>query len=116
MKRFCSSWCYVAIVFFIANLYISFTADKTERKGRLYDTLTQEGIKQYESIVRERRDIYLKGYIFGLIISVLFLYGVEGIKRTSMINTGLVCIVGAITFVIIYFILFILSQIIWFFT
>lgn len=102
MKRFCSSWCYVAIVFFIANLYVSFTADKTERKGRLYDTLTQEGIKQYEAIVRERRDIYLKGYIFGLIISVLFLYGAEGIKRTSMINAGLVCIVGAITLVCNY--------------
>ena len=97
MKRFCSSWCYIAIVFLVANIYVSCTADKTERKDRLYNALSPEGIKQYENIVRERRDIYLKGYVFGLIISILFLYGVQGIRRTSMINTGLVCIVGAIT-------------------
>lgn len=102
MKRFCSSWCYVAIVFLIANIYVSFTADKTDRKKNLYDSLPGKSIELYEKIVRERRDIYLKGYIFGLIISILFLYGVEGIKRTSMINAGLVCIVGAITLVCNY--------------
>jgi hypothetical protein len=102
MKRFCSSWCYIAIVFLVANIYVSFTADKTDRKDRLYKTLSPEGIKQYENIVRERRDIYLKGYIFGLIISILFLYGVQGIRRTSMINTGLICIVGAITLICNY--------------
>lgn len=102
MTRFCSSWCYVAIVFLVANLYISFTADKTERKGKFYDTLSLEEINRYEAIVRERRDIYLKGYIFGLIISILFLYGAKGIRRTSMINTGLICIVGAITLVCNY--------------
>ena len=57
------------------------TADKTERKDKLYKALSPEGIKQYENIVRERRDIYLKGYVFGLIISILFLYGVQGIKE-----------------------------------
>jgi len=102
MKRFCSSWCYVAIVFLIANIYVSFTADKTNRKKKLYDSLPSKSIELYEKIVRERRDIYLKGYIFGLIISILFLYGVQGIKRTSMINVGLVCIVGAITLVCNY--------------
>lgn len=102
MKRFCSSWCYIAIVFLVANIYVSFTADKTDRKDRLYKTLSPEGIKQYENIVRERRDIYLKGYIFGLIISILFLYGVQGIRKTSMINTGLICIVGAITLICNY--------------
>jgi hypothetical protein len=102
MKRFCSSWCYIAIVFFIANLYVCFTADKTERKNKLYETLSLEGINRYERIVKERRDIYLKGYAFGFVISLLFLYGVAGIKRTSMINAGLVCIVGAITLICNY--------------
>lgn len=102
MKRFCSSWCYVAIVFLVANMYVTFTADKSHRKNRFYETLSHESINKYESIVRERRDIYLKGYVFGLLISGLFLFGIEGIKRTSMINAGLVCSVGAITLICNY--------------
>ena len=100
--KICGAWCSIAVVFLVANLYISFTADKTKLKGAFYETLSKEQIEQYESLVSERRDIYLKGYIFGLILAIAFLFSSRGIKRTFAVNTGIICVVGAIAFVANY--------------
>lgn len=99
---FCGIWCSIAIVFLIANLYLSFTADKTDLKAAFYETLSNEHINQYESLVAERRDIYLKGYIFGLILAIAFLFSSQGVQRTFAVNTGIICVVGAISFIANY--------------
>lgn len=99
-------WCSVAIAFIIANIYVAFTADKTIIKQQFYDTLTQEQIDKYESIIRERRDISLKGYILGLVISIIFLSVVLGFtnnkSRTSITMGVIVCVTGGITMLVNY--------------
>ena len=90
-------WCSVAIVFLVANLYVTFTADKGKLKDNLYKTLSKEQINQYEEIVRERRDLYLKGYIVGLILAVLFTVFFAGGAAKALGKMGIVCMVGGIT-------------------
>ena len=96
--KLCGTWCMIAIVFLVATLYLTFTADKTERKAEFYKTLSADNIKRYEGLIRERRDIYLKGYILGLLLSIIFLYYTQNYKLKS----GIICIVGGITLLVNY--------------
>ena len=103
----CGITCSVAIVFLIANLYVTFTVDKTHMKDDFYKTLSKEDIARYEAIIKERRDIYLKGYGLGLVFSIIYLllnnYFMKGMSMKSLYNTGVICIVGGITVLTNYF-------------
>ena len=68
----CKILCITGIVFLVANVYVSFNADKAEHKKAFYETLTPELKTKYETIVAERRDIYLKGYVYGLLLCSLY--------------------------------------------
>jgi hypothetical protein len=57
----CKLLCIAGLVFLTANVYVAFNADKTEHKQAFYATLTPDLKAKYETIVMERRDIYLKG-------------------------------------------------------
>lgn len=84
----CKLLCMAGIIFFIANVYVSFNADKTEHKKAFYATLTPDLKAKYESIVIERRDIYLKGYIYGLILSVIIILGNKYTTKKSKMGRG----------------------------
>ena len=107
----CGITCTIAIVFLIANLYVTFTIDKTRMKDKFYKTLSKEDIARYENIIKERRDIYLQGYGLGLVFSVIYLllnnYFMKGMNinmtMKSLYNTGVICIVGGITVLTNYF-------------
>ena len=100
----CGITCSVGLMFLIANLYVSFTADKTKQKQDFYNTLTEDKIEKYESIISERRGIYLKGYGLGLILAFisLFLYQKFGWndKRKGF---NKICFIGGITLLVNYF-------------
>ena len=70
----CSTLCIIGLVFLIANIYLSIGADKTKHKQAFYDTLTPELKEKYEGIVIERRNIYLTGYAYGLILAFGLLF------------------------------------------
>ena len=95
--------CSIAIVFLIANLYIMFTADKTKLKSEFYNTLDTVEIKRYENIIVERRNIYLRGYLLGLLLSILVV-SINGKQEKGWFNTAKanICIVGMVTFVVNY--------------
>lgn len=94
----CGITCSVGLMFLIANLYVTFTADKTKQKQEFYNTLSEDKIEKYEGIIKERRTIYLKGYGLGLILAFisLFLYD----KRKGL---NKICFIGGITLVVNYF-------------
>ena len=100
--QFCGTTCGIAVVFVVANLYLTFTADKTGKKSEFYQSLSRSDIQRYEAIIKERRDIYLQGYLLGIVISVaiLFANGLNG--RKGMGSNGVVCLVGAVTLVVNY--------------
>lgn len=105
---FCNlTWCSLAIVFIIANIYVSFSADKTMLKQNFYNTLSQSEINRYEKIIKERRDIYLKGYILGLIISIIILtlivsFGFTNVKKNNITAGFVICLTGGITMLVNY--------------
>lgn len=95
-------WCSIAVVFLVANIYVSYFASSPSLKKELDATLSPEQREKYSSIVSERRDIYYKGYIYGLILSVvLALYARSTMK--NMTNAHIACLVGAVTMLTNYF-------------
>ena len=95
----CRTTCFVAVVFLIANLYVTFTADKSNLKDGLYKTLDAENIARYESIIKERRNNYLQGYGLGLIVSLILLVFMN---KRKIGNVGIVCLVGGVTLTVNY--------------
>jgi len=91
-------------MFLIANLYVTFTADKIKQKEDFYNTLSQDKIERYEVIINERRTIYLKGYGLGLILAFisLFLYEKFGWNDKKK-GLNKVCFIGGITLLVNYF-------------
>ena len=95
----CGTSCFAAVVFLIANLYVTFTADKTSGKDALYNTLDKNDIVRYEAIVKERRNIYLQGYGLGILIALVLLSLMD---RRKMGKMALVCFAGGITLTVNY--------------
>jgi len=91
-------------MFLIANLYVTFTADKTKQKQEFYNTLSEDKIEKYEGIIKERRGIYLKGYGLGLILAFIFLFLYEKFGWNDK-KKGLnkICFIGGITLLVNYF-------------
>jgi hypothetical protein len=88
----------------IANLYVTFTADKTKQKQEFYNTLSDDKIEKYENIIKERRGIYLKGYGLGLILAFISLFLYEkfgGNDKRKGLNK--ICFIGGITLLVNYF-------------
>ena len=92
----------MAITFLVANIYLSLTADKGEMKQSFMNTLSEDQRVRYERIIQERRDIYFKGYLVGLVCAVLFVFATRDVKRTKIMSTGIVCAVGGITLLVNY--------------
>lgn len=98
--KLCLSWCFVAIVFLIANLYVSFTADKGVLKRDFYSVLNDHQISKYNELVKERRNIYLQGYFVGFVVAIIFILLTQ--RGGKLFNMGVICIAGAITLVVNY--------------
>ena len=100
----CGITCSIGLMFLIANLYVTFTADKIKQKEDFYNTLSQDKIERYEGIINERRTIYLKGYGLGLILAFisLFLYEKFGWNDKKK-GLNKVCFIGGITLLVNYF-------------
>jgi len=92
------------LVFLIANIYLSIGADKTKHKQAFYDTLTPELKVKYEGIVIERRNIYLTGYAYGLILAFGLLFANKFYnKKTKMSRTTNIGMMVGVTLLTNYF-------------
>jgi len=100
----CSTLCIIGLVFLIANIYLSIGADKTKHKQAFYDTLTPELKEKYEGIVIERRNIYLTGYAYGLILAFGLLFANKFYnKKTKMSRTTNIGMMVGVTLLTNYF-------------
>lgn len=97
----CSILCMVGLVFLVANIYISLSADKTKHKQEFYDTLSAELKTKYENIVIERRNIYFTGYAYGLLLAFILVfvnkYMSKKSKMSRTVNVGMMVGVTLIT-------------------
>lgn len=100
----CSTLCIIGLVFLIANIYLSIGADKTKHKQAFYETLTPELKEKYEGIVIERRNIYLTGYAYGLILAFGLLFANKFYnKKTKMSRATNVGMMVGVTLLTNYF-------------
>lgn len=104
----CGITCSIGVMFLIANLYVTFSADKINQKKDFYNTLSKDKIEKYESIIKERREIYFKGYGLGLFLAFILLFLYENMSGGGSSNDkkkgiNKVCFVGGITLLVNYF-------------
>jgi len=99
----CPTSCIIAGAFIISSIFVCLRVDKQTLKDPLFNLLSEENKKRYINIASERKDIYLKGFGIGFIVSVialLFLNNNKMFKVTKLVN---ICFVLATSYTINYF-------------
>ena len=99
---FCKPTCLVSIVFLIANIFVMFNVDKNKLKNNFIELLNYQQQKLYESLIRERRNIYFQGYALGLALAILYLIYLKHFLGKRINNTFMICSVGFIVFITNY--------------
>lgn len=84
----CAIFCLVGIVFVTAQLFIMFNTDKIKQKQSFYDSLTPELIQKYENIIKERRNISLRGYIIGLVLAFVSLVYTKKLTKLNSYSSA----------------------------
>jgi len=106
---YCKTACSLAIVFLVSNLYLLLSPNIFNEYDTMKKTFSKEELERYKKITDERKNISIRGYIYGVVLSILFFivnHYLEKNRKFSVKYT--VCIVGAITFVThyLYYILY----------
>jgi Sec-independent protein secretion pathway component TatC len=96
-------YCSVAIMFLVATIYLMLTTNRSKEIDDLYAVMNEKQSHHFEQIVKERRDISMKGYLLGLVLAFILLFITKGSKIVKWSSTGSVCMVGAITLATNYF-------------
>lgn len=95
----CPKYCGIAIVFFVGMIYTTFATDKCSMTKNFIESLNELQAERYKSIISERRNIYLSGYLFGLALSAIIIIGM----LKSITKFQMLCITGSVTFLTVYF-------------
>jgi ABC-type microcin C transport system permease subunit YejE len=99
----CPTSCIIAGAFIISSIFVCLRVDKQTLKDPLFNLLSEENKKRYINIANERKDIYLKGFGIGFIVSLialLFINNNKMFKVTKLVN---ICFVLATSYTINYF-------------
>ena len=100
---YCSVSCTIAFVFLVSNLYMILRQDKT-LDNKLLKTLDENQRQVYKNIVKERLDIYLKGFAIGLVLALLIIIiNYQMSLKTRLSRATLLCFVLAVSFLFQYF-------------
>ena len=99
----CVMNCSIAIMFLTATIYLKLTTSRSKQVDALKNVMNKTQSQHYEKIVKERRDISMKGYLLGLVLAFTVLFITKGSKSIKISSTASVCLVGAITLATNYF-------------
>tara|TARA_Y100000591_G_scaffold117083_1_gene100097 strand:- start:147 stop:611 length:465 start_codon:yes stop_codon:yes gene_type:complete len=97
----CKVYCFIAIVLFVTNVYVTLSTTTSNANHDFYVTLTPDLIARYKKIIAERAIIYTKGMAIGIIIGVLSAILMK--ENKSLHFTCKLCLVAAVTFVVTCF-------------
>ena len=99
----CTTSCIVAGAFVISSIFVSLRVDKSTLKDPLFQLLSNENKQRYVNIANERKNIYLKGFGLGFIISIFALFVLNNNKMFKVNKLVNICFVLATSFSINYF-------------
>ena len=96
------SFC-LSIVFFVSMIYFSVWKNKENNSvaQTFQETLLPSQKQIYEMIKKERRNIYIQGYVLGFVISlgIVYLYR----NTQCMTRFSVLCMVFSVSFMVNYF-------------
>jgi len=98
----CIANCSVGIVLLIANIFCMFSVDKYTIKKNLYDSLSFKLKERYVKIVKERRNIYYRGFVLGILLSLMMVAIMLNTNK-NIPNRAILCTTLGITFLTNYF-------------
>ena len=100
----CTTSCSIAAIFLIGMIYHTFAVDQCDLYNRFMDTLSPSQQETYNRNMCERRNIYLSGYVSGLILSFFYIQYIQNKDNKDKKNKySILCIVAAISFLTSYF-------------
>jgi len=93
----CIKSCSIAVVFIIAMVYLHYVAYKSNHAEKMIEVLDESQIHIYNKIREERKMIYIKGLVYGLILGYLstFIVKVKGYNK--------ICYMIAVSYVFMFF-------------
>lgn len=92
----------LAFIFLMGMMYTTYMADKTSLVRNYMAGLDAEKRKIYMKIQEERRMIYIKGFVLGLILSLIIIY-INWNATRKMNRIGILCLVGSVSLITNYF-------------
>ena len=99
----CTTSCTIAGAFVISSIFVSLRVDKSTLKDPLFQLLSNENKQRYVRIANERKNIYLKGFGLGFVISLLALFILNNNKMFKVNKLVNICFVLATSFSVNYF-------------
>lgn len=98
---FCHISCILAIVFLTASLYLTLSIDKNALTKNYLESLNEKQRETYNKIMKERRNIYLKGFTFGLMLSI-FIISINILNKKKLNKYLIGCITASTTLITTY--------------
>ena len=86
---FCTNTCLLAIIFIVTKVVILFTITLPYNNSQkdLNNSLDQKQKEAYKKIISERRSIYIKGYLVGIILSIIVILVNLFVFKQNKVNT-----------------------------
>ncbi len=100
---FCKTSCLLSSAFIASSVFMNLQIDKKKINDPLIQLLDSNNKKRYHDIVKERRNIYFKGFALGLILSLFALYILNNNKSFKITKLTNICTVLSISFIVNYF-------------
>ena len=94
----CTTSCIIAGAFIISGMFLSLRVDKQTLSYPLFQLLSNENKQRYIDIANERKNIYLKGFGLGFIISIIALFILNNNKMFKVNKLTNICFVLAISY------------------
>ena len=99
----CPTSCIVAGAFIVSSIFVSLRVDKSTLKDPLFQLLSERNKNRYMRIANERKNIYLKGFGLGFILSLIALFILNNNKMFKVTKLMNICFVLATSFTVNYF-------------
>tara|TARA_Y100000816_G_C25989667_1_gene516907 strand:+ start:77 stop:508 length:432 start_codon:yes stop_codon:yes gene_type:complete len=84
-------------------IFTNLSLDKFSVLKTFKETLDDDQKKIYRDITEERRNIYYRGFLLGLVLSILLIYFLNGSSFSKIGKPTTLCIIGATSFLTNYF-------------
>ena len=102
MLQNCLINCSIGIVLLMANIFCMFSVDKYSIKQKFFDSLDARLKAKYIKIIEERRRIYYRGFVMGILLSIISVGSLYS-QNNKISNKIIICTTLGITFLSNYF-------------